>query len=193
MRIRFPEEERLPAWKIAFLQYTIAVAFLMLLGGYWRLQIGQHRLLLDQAERNRIRYLPIIAPRGRILDREGRVLVDSTPAFTILLTREGGAPLTPARIEAIARGLRLDLEELQRQLERASHLPRFQPVVIKSLATPEDIAFVESHRLEYPEIDLIQRSEEHTSELQSLAYLVCRLLLEKKKKKRPIQSLTQST
>src|SRR2546425_3157343 len=28
------------------------------------------------------------------------------------------------------------------------------------------------------------RSEEHTSELQSLAYLVCRLLLEKKKKKR---------
>src|SRR2546425_4115380 len=30
----------------------------------------------------------------------------------------------------------------------------------------------------------VQRSEEHTSELQSLAYLVCRLLLEKKKKKR---------
>src|SRR5205823_12849754 len=29
-----------------------------------------------------------------------------------------------------------------------------------------------------------QRSEEHTSELQSLAYLVCRLLLEKKKKKK---------
>src|SRR2546425_8924907 len=29
----------------------------------------------------------------------------------------------------------------------------------------------------------IRRSEEHTSELQSLAYLVCRLLLEKKKKK----------
>src|SRR5205823_14975344 len=28
------------------------------------------------------------------------------------------------------------------------------------------------------------RSEEHTSELQSLAYLVCRLLLEKKKKKK---------
>src|SRR3989441_6767132 len=30
---------------------------------------------------------------------------------------------------------------------------------------------------------IITRSEEHTSELQSLAYLVCRLLLEKKKKK----------
>src|SRR2546425_6980416 len=31
--------------------------------------------------------------------------------------------------------------------------------------------------------DLPRRSEEHTSELQSLAYLVCRLLLEKKKKR----------
>src|SRR5205823_13471422 len=35
--------------------------------------------------------------------------------------------------------------------------------------------------------DLDVRSEEHTSELQSLAYLVCRLLLEKKKKKKIIQ------
>src|SRR2546425_4869432 len=40
-------------------------------------------------------------------------------------------------------------------------------------------------------VGLQQRSEEHTSELQSLAYLVCRLLLEKKKKKktRMIKSL----
>src|SRR2546425_9529416 len=33
------------------------------------------------------------------------------------------------------------------------------------------------------EVEIVERSEEHTSELQSLAYLVCRLLLEKKKKK----------
>src|SRR5687767_15676730 len=34
-----------------------------------------------------------------------------------------------------------------------------------------------------------ERSEEHTSELQSLAYLVCRLLLEKKKKSHTVQEL----
>src|SRR5687767_15451877 len=38
-----------------------------------------------------------------------------------------------------------------------------------------------------PEEDRRRRSEEHTSELQSLAYLVCRLLLEKKKKKKRIK------
>src|SRR2546425_5318959 len=35
------------------------------------------------------------------------------------------------------------------------------------------------------------RSEEHTSELQSLAYLVCRLLLEKKKKKKKQKQSTE--
>src|SRR2546425_6555690 len=35
-----------------------------------------------------------------------------------------------------------------------------------------------------------ERSEEHTSELQSLAYLVCRLLLEKKKKKKTSKALS---
>src|SRR2546425_8762090 len=42
------------------------------------------------------------------------------------------------------------------------------------------------HRRDPGEIPhrIVGRSEEHTSELQSLAYLVCRLLLEKKKKKR---------
>src|SRR5205823_7806703 len=34
------------------------------------------------------------------------------------------------------------------------------------------------------EMSVLRRSEEHTSELQSLAYLVCRLLLEKKKNKK---------
>src|SRR3989441_2914361 len=39
---------------------------------------------------------------------------------------------------------------------------------------------------------VVRRSEEHTSELQSLAYLVCRLLLEKKKKKAKHHQDTQS-
>src|SRR2546425_5576870 len=53
-------------------------------------------------------------------------------------------------------------------------------------ATPQ----IERH--EQPAEEQQHRSEEHTSELQSLAYLVCRLLLEKKKKNNPqnCQSMT---
>jgi penicillin-binding protein 2 len=155
MEVRFPGDERPPAWKIALFQYLIAATFLSLLIGYWRLQIGQHDAFSEQAERNRIRNLPVIAPRGRILDREGRVLADNFPAFSVLLMREGSSTPPLAVVEGIARGLRLDPVELQLLVERSAHLPRFQPVVLKQSATLEDVAFIESHRLEYPELDLI--------------------------------------
>src|SRR5208337_4456359 len=108
MEVRFPSDERPPAWKIAFLQYVIAATFLGLLAGYWRLQIGQHQQYLDLAERNRIRNLPVIAPRGRILDRDGRLLADNFPAFSVLLLRESVAALSQERVTGIAEGLQLD-------------------------------------------------------------------------------------
>lgn len=156
MQLRYPDDEHFPAWKIASLQYAIAATFLVLLIGYWRLQIAHHRQYLDLAERNRIRNLPVIAPRGRILDREGRILTDNFPAFSVLLMRESAATLTPPRVGGIARGLRLEPADLQRLVERTAKLPRFQPVVLKQSATMEDIAFVESHRVEYPDLDLLQ-------------------------------------
>ena len=156
MEVRFPSDERPPAWKIAFLQYVIAATFLLLLVGYWRLQIENHRQYADLAERNRIRNLPIIAPRGRILDRDGRVLADNFPAFSVLLLRESASTLSPESVAGIARGLQLDPEEIRGIIQRTASLPRFQPVLLKQAATLEDISFVESHRVEYPELELIQ-------------------------------------
>jgi penicillin-binding protein 2 len=156
MEVRFPSDERPPAWKIACLQYVIAATFLVLLVGYWRLQIGHHQQYSDLAERNRIRNLAIIAPRGRILDRDGRILADNFPAFSVLLLRESEAKLSSERVAGIARGLQLDPDELRATLQRTASLPRFQPVLLKQAATLEDISFLESHRVEYPELDLIQ-------------------------------------
>lgn len=156
MSVRFPEEERFPVWKINLLQYTVALGFLAILVGYWHLQVSQTRYYLDLAERNRVRNLPAIAPRGRILDREGRVLVDNSPAFTVLLLREHGTAPTAERLQALARGLRLDPAEIGHLVERAATLPRFQPLVLIPSATLEDIEFIESHRMEFPEIALIE-------------------------------------
>lgn len=159
MQFRFPEDERFAQWKIVFLQYLAAAVFIILLVGYWRIQIGKHRLYLDQSERNRIRDLPVIAPRGRILDREGRVLADSTPSFSVLLMRESSTKLSPEEVQGIARGLQLDPQDLQGLIDNSAHLPRFQPIVLKQSAGIEDAAFVESHANEYPDLALIQVPE----------------------------------
>src|SRR2546425_9111281 len=59
-------------------------------------------------------------------------------------------------------------------------------LVRRGALVPERVVGVETGGCPHTAIreDASVRSEEHTSELQSLAYLVCRLLLEKKKKKR---------
>ena len=156
MEFRFPEDERFPAWKITFFQCAVAVTFLVLLVGYWRLQVGQHSQYVKRAEHNRVRTLPVIAPRGRILDRKGRVLADSQPAFSVLLERENASALTPARLEEIARGLKLDPAEPAQLIKASRDLPRFQPIILKQSATLEDVSFVESHQTEFPELALIQ-------------------------------------
>ena len=156
MGFQFRDDDRSPAWRIAFFQYLIAASLLGLLVGYWRLQIGQYRVYQELAERNRVRNLPIIAPRGQILDREGRTLVDSHPAFSILLMRESSDTPTPQRLAEIASSLGLDAGEIQQLQKRAASLPPFQSMVLKQSVTIEDIAFVESHRVEFPELDLIQ-------------------------------------
>jgi penicillin-binding protein 2 len=156
MEFRFPEDERFPAWKIPFFQCLVAATFFGLLVGYWRVQIGQHYLYLKRAEHNRVRNLPIIAPRGRILDREGRVLADSLPAFSVLLERENAPALTPDRLEEIAHGLKLDPKDVISLVDESEDLPLFQPIILKQTASLEDVSFVDSHLTEYPELALIQ-------------------------------------
>jgi penicillin-binding protein 2 len=159
MQVRFPEDERFPSWKITFLEYCVAAVFVALLVGYWRLQIQQHTRLLEQAEHNRIRDLPIIAPRGRILDRSGRVLVDNFPSFTILLNRDNASLLSDNHLQKIASALDLDPADVRDMIKHTAHLPRYQPIVLKQAASLQDVAFIDAHQAEFPEIDIIQSQQ----------------------------------
>src|SRR3989454_6994868 len=70
------------------------------------------------------------------------------------------------------------------ELRRHRHIREAVAVVRKELALPREVRL---HRLQpLPDVRVDARSEEHTSELQSPCNLVCRLLLEKKKKMRQI-------
>ena len=59
---------------------TVAM-FLFLIAGFWVLQVRDHEVNSELAERNRIKTVPLVAPRGKILDRDGRVIVDNQPVL----------------------------------------------------------------------------------------------------------------
>lgn len=148
------DESKFAQGKIAFLQYLSVGVFLFIVGGYWNLQIRNEELYSLKAERNRIKSLPIPAPRGKILDRDNRVIVDNHSSFSALLSRE---TVKDEHLRPIAAGLELDYEELIEKLKRFRARPKYQAIIIKDELTPADIAFVESHRDPdtYPELELL--------------------------------------
>ena len=84
----FRNDNRLPQDRLAAASYVIVGMIALLLLGFWKLQVIDSDKYGQMAERNRVRSIPIIAPRGRMLDRDGRVLVDNYPSFSVLLLRD---------------------------------------------------------------------------------------------------------
>jgi penicillin-binding protein 2 len=150
----FRNDNRLPQARLAIASYVIVGMVGLLLLGFWKLQVADSDRYDQMAERNRVRSIPIIAPRGRMLDRDGRVLVDNYPSFSVLLLRDDPAQLDK-NLPVIADGLQIPIDDLKEQLTNAKDLPKFQPIVIKPEATNADVAFIESHRADVPLLEML--------------------------------------
>jgi penicillin-binding protein 2 len=138
--------------KVALFQYLTVAVFVFLISGFWKLQVQNPDVYSEAAERNRIKSVPILAPRGRILDRDGRVIVDNKASYSLLLNRD---QIRPEHLPAIADALSLDLSELSRKISRMGSAPQ---IIIKDQLSRDDIAWVESHQDDsaYPEMELIR-------------------------------------
>lgn len=150
----FGRDEKVSSSRLTAVQYIILVVFLVLAYGLWRLQVVQSEFYAALAEKNKTREVPILAPRGKILDREGRVIVDNYPSFTALLLRDSTRDLS-GDADLIAQGLHLDPKEVRERLRKFAGTPQYQPIYLKEDITPDELAFIESHHNELPELDTI--------------------------------------
>ncbi len=147
-------KEKLSATKLHVAQYVVALVLVVLGCWLWRLQIlgaDNYRVL---AEQNRIRKVPVMAPRGKIFDRYGRILVDNYPSVTCYLLREQQKNLE-ADLPLIAAGLHMPVEEIEGTLRHFQYAPKYQPIPLKQDITPDEQAFIEAHRNELPELETL--------------------------------------
>jgi len=147
--------EKVPTLKLAVVQYAVLALLLALAAGLWRLQIlgGQNFKML--AEQNRIRKVPVLAPRGKLFDRENRLVVDNYPSVSCFLVREQNRNVD-TDLPLIAKGLHLDLDQLRATLHRYRTSPGYQPIPIKEDVSADEQAFIEAHRNELPELETIE-------------------------------------
>jgi penicillin-binding protein 2 len=150
----FGRDEKVSQLRLTAVQYVLLGIFLVLAFGLWRLQVARSGYYSTLAEQNRIKQVPILAPRGKILDREGRIIVDNYPSFSVLLLRDQNRDLQ-ADADKIAAGLHIPPDELRARLKRMAAVPGYQPLFLKDDITPDELAFIESHKEEFPELAII--------------------------------------
>jgi len=122
---------------------VIQAAVVLLLGvlgvRLYMLQIVNGARYAEVAENQRIRLLPILAPRGVIMDRNGTVLVDSRPIYSVILSREVTKKIDYNLIKPLADGLQIDGEILKEHFDQAAASPAFESILIKEGVTTADI------------------------------------------------------
>lgn len=147
-------EEKISQVKLSAAQYIVALILVVLLAGLWRLQIVSSDGYKVLAEANRIRKIPVLAPRGRLFDREGRLLVDNYPSVSCYLLREQVKDVN-ADLPMIAQGLHMTVDQIQATIKRFSLAPKYQSIPLKQDITPDEQAFIEAHRNELPELETL--------------------------------------
>lgn len=133
-------------WLLGFLIFAVFAVFL---GRLAQLQLVEGAELRTRSERNSIRTVRLDAPRGQILDREGRVLASTRPAFDLELvpSEVRGSDLT---YRALGQLLETDAAPIRERVERRRGRERFQPLLVKADLPYESLARIETHRYALP-------------------------------------------
>ncbi len=151
---RAPERPRdslallLTVWR-----WGIVLVFVALAVGFWWFQVVQHDKYWQLAENNHQRTLVLAAPRGAVLDRDGRVLVENRNSLNITLSREQAEDLD-VTFALLADLSGVPLSELRATLERHRRDPPFRPVVLIRDASFDQMAAVAAHARELPGINV---------------------------------------
>jgi penicillin-binding protein 2 len=131
--------------------WILAALVFFALAFYWKIQILEHQKYAGMAEANRIRMRVLAAPRGLIRDRKGVILADNRASFKVSLIRENIKDQA-ASYAAITRLLGIDEPTLRSRIDLHKDLQLFEPIVIVDGLGPDDVAPIESRRLEFPEL-----------------------------------------
>jgi len=137
----------------------IAFAFVLFLSGclvarFYYLQVIQHDTYATLSDRNRVQLLSLPPPRGLIFDRNGELLADNRPSFSLTLVRER-VPDMAATLEQLQGILDLTDEEVDRFYKRLQQRRRpYQPVALKLRLSEEEIARFSINRHRFPGVEV---------------------------------------
>ena len=160
--------------RVRVLSSIVTGLLVVIATGFWFVQLVQGDYYRELAENNRLRKLPIKAPRGLIYDRKGRLLVENVPSYNLMLDRSRADHLEES-LEFAAGVLGRPVQELQALMEGYRAVPVFKPVLLAESLTLSQVARFGVEGLKYPEFEVevqhlrLYRHREQTAHI--LGYL----------------------
>ncbi len=151
----FLRDDRIPNFRLTASQLVIAAILLVLTFGLWRLQIVGAKNYHQLAQANRIRKVPILAPRGRIYDRDGRLIVTNYQSVSCYLVRDQKKELKKD-LPLIAGGLNMKVDQIKKIIRRYRGTPSYEPIPLKDDITPDEQQFIAAHSDELPELETVK-------------------------------------
>ena len=139
--------------KYRWCKWVLVITMIVLSIRLWHLQIVQGNELRRQSEMNRIRIKKVLAPRGIIFDKLGRVLADTRPSFNLYITPEDIRDFNET-VDGLAKLMGLDREDVIDKLKAASGFPPSFPVKIKDDISMDELGKVEVNRVYLPGVSI---------------------------------------
>ncbi|MBR2215133.1 MAG: penicillin-binding protein 2 [Selenomonadaceae bacterium] len=123
---------------------VFVVAILIARAGYLQVYDGEYYAHL--ADGNRIRIIPSMAPRGTFFDRNGQLLVENRPGFTVSLLPLS-AKIPDDVVTRVAELLKVPKEDIEKKI--AAHIG-FDPIRVKQDVTEDIVTIIEEQKEKYP-------------------------------------------
>lgn len=142
--------------RLGWIRIAIILVFLGIGLKLWHLTVVRFEHYRQLATQNRVRNLPLVAPRGLILDHTGEILVDNVLASNLLLFRDETESIDES-VLFLTEGLGIDPSNLRERLDSAADYPAVQPVLMKENLTMEEVAYLLAHRSDHPELRIIHQ------------------------------------
>ncbi len=165
------ERKELMALRARYLAVAMALLFGVVISGYWYTQVVRGGFYRELSENNRLRERRIQAPRGLILDRENRPMVENVPSYQLLLDRSRARDLARS-IDFLSRSIGQSEAETLDRLGRAAGMPSFTPVLVAEDLTFEQVARLEAAALEHPELEIEVRQRRFYRHATQTAHVV---------------------
>ncbi len=168
---RFVREVLESKQRILAISFVVGAIFLLLMLRLWHLQILNAEDYRSMSENNRLRFVPVAASRGAIMDRSGKVLVSNRPSFSLAVIPQEVKD-KDALIARLSKLLGLDESDLVDRWEKSKGRAKYYPIVLASNISRDQVEIIEGNRLRLPGVEIEMKPVREYSSKNLAAHLL---------------------